>query len=59
MDFILLSKEKWDSSGESEAVSRMAANSRAGTQEYIAVTSQQLFSHKKLQKLGWDCVCLF
>ena len=45
------SKEKWDSSGASEAVSRMAANIPAGTQEFIAVTSQQLFSRQKLRSV--------
>lgn len=44
-------KEKWDSSGASEAVSRMAANIPAGTQEYISVTSQQLFSRQKLRSV--------
>lgn len=45
-------KEKWDSSGANEAMSRMTASIPQGTQEYLSITSQQLFNRQKLRTIG-------
>lgn len=45
-------KEKWDSSGASEAMSRVTATIPQGTQEYLANTSQQLLNRQKLRSVA-------
>lgn len=45
-------KEKWDSSGASEAMSRVTASIPLGTQEYLSSTSQQLFNRQKLRSIS-------
>ena len=45
------SKDKWDSSGASEAISRVTANIPQGTQDYLSTTSQQLFDRRKLRSI--------
>lgn len=45
-------KEKWDSSGASEAMSRVTASIPQGTQEYLASTSQQLLNRQKLRSVA-------
>ena len=46
------SKEKWDSSGASEAMSRVTASIPQGTQEYLSTTSQQLLNRQKLRSVA-------
>ncbi len=45
------SKEKWDASGASEAMSRVTASIPQGTQDYLSSTSQQLLNRQKLRTL--------
>eukprot|EP00429_Kryptoperidinium_foliaceum_P039978 CAMPEP_0176169116 /NCGR_PEP_ID=MMETSP0120_2-20121206/86566_1 /TAXON_ID=160619 /ORGANISM="Kryptoperidinium foliaceum, Strain CCMP 1326" /LENGTH=227 /DNA_ID=CAMNT_0017506865 /DNA_START=27 /DNA_END=710 /DNA_ORIENTATION=- len=45
-------KEKWDSSGASEAMSKMTANIPQGTQEYLSSTSQQLLNRQKFRGIS-------
>jgi hypothetical protein len=47
--FLSVSKEKWDSSGANEAMSRMASNLPVGTREYISMTSSQMFNRQFLR----------
>lgn len=49
--FSASSKEKWESSGASEAMSRVTASIPQGTQDYLASTSQQLLNRQKLRTI--------
>ena len=47
-----ISKEKWDSSGANEAMSRFSASIPDSTKNYISQTTGQLFSKEKLRPVS-------
>jgi len=44
-------KEKWDSSGATEAMSRMAASVPQGTKDYLSSTTGELFNRQRMRSV--------